>query len=111
MEVKCKHCRKSLFDIKCIPLLTSHSEVKNISTDVGCDTDGPESCSYMSDEKLPKWVEHAINQESWTKGRLHCPNCNNRIGSFNFVNELRCNCNKFITPPVKITNSKVDVSF
>lgn len=50
-------------------------------------------------------------QESWTKGRLHCPNCNNRIGTFNFINELKCNCSKFITPPIKITNSKVDILF
>lgn len=111
MEVKCKHCRKNLFNKECISLFTSHNEIKKNLTDVGCETNNFESCSYISVEKLPKWIEHTINQESWTKGRLHCPNCNNRIGTFNFVNELKCNCSKFITLPIKITNSKVDIFF
>ncbi|XP_017766214.1 PREDICTED: E3 ubiquitin-protein ligase RNF180-like [Eufriesea mexicana] len=112
MEVKCKHCRKDLFGKECISLLTSHNEIKTNFVDVfECGTNDFEPCSYISMEKLPKWIEQAINQESWTKGRLHCPHCNNRIGSFNFVNELKCNCSKFIAPPVKITNSKVDILF
>ncbi|CAK9817537.1 E3 ubiquitin-protein ligase RNF180 [Anthophora plagiata] len=111
MEVKCKHCRKDLFNKLSIQLLTSHGEVKRNNKDMGCGINDPECCSYMSMEKLPEWIEHAITQESWTKGRLHCPNCNNRIGSFNFVNELKCNCSQFITPPIRLTNSKVDISF
>lgn len=111
MEVKCKRCRRNLSNNEFILLFTSHNEVKKNPMDVGCEANDSESCSYISMEKMPKWIEHAINQESWTKGRLHCPNCNNRIGTFNFINELKCNCSKFITLPVKITNSKVDILF
>ncbi|XP_026667251.1 E3 ubiquitin-protein ligase RNF180-like [Ceratina calcarata] len=111
MEVKCKHCRKDLFDNERIPLMTSHGEVKRSCMDVGCGAANSESCSYLPTEMLPEWIEHAINQESWTKGRLHCPNCKNRVGLFNFVNESKCDCNKFIIPPVRITNSKVDIRF
>lgn len=50
-------------------------------------------------------------QESWTKGRLHCSHCNNRIGSFNFINVLRCDCNQFVTHPIRIINSKVDIVY
>lgn len=62
MEVKCKHCRKNLFNKECISLFTSHNEIKKNLTDVGCETNNFESCSYISVEKLPKWIEHIINQ-------------------------------------------------
>ncbi|XP_076281766.1 E3 ubiquitin-protein ligase RNF180-like [Lasioglossum baleicum] len=111
MEMKCKHCRKDLFNKEPIQLLTSHGEIKQNSTDIGCgSTNDSESSSYIATENMPKWIADIVNQESWTKGRLNCPYCNNRIGSFNFVNEQKCNCGQFITLPVRITNSKVDIS-
>ncbi|XP_076247120.1 E3 ubiquitin-protein ligase RNF180-like isoform X2 [Calliopsis andreniformis] len=111
MEVKCKHCRKDLFNEVSTWLLTSHGEIKKSLMDVGCGVHDLESCSYLPADNIPEWIECIINQESWTKGRLHCPHCNNRIGSFNFVNELKCDCGQFITPPIRITNSKVDILF
>ncbi|XP_031843787.1 E3 ubiquitin-protein ligase RNF180-like isoform X2 [Nomia melanderi] len=110
MEVKCKLCRKNLFNNKPIQLLTSHSEIKQNLVDIGCgNTNDTDSSSYLPIENVPEWIVNIVNQESWTKGRLYCPHCNNRIGSFNFVNELKCDCGQFITPPIRITNSKVDI--
>ncbi|XP_076632138.1 E3 ubiquitin-protein ligase RNF180-like [Colletes latitarsis] len=111
MEVKCKHCRKDLFNKKSMQLLTSHNEIKQNVMDVGCATNDSESSSYLSTENMPEWIECIINKESWTKGRLYCPHCNNRIGSFNFVHEMKCDCGKCITPAIRITNSKVDILF
>lgn len=48
-------------------------------------------------------------KESWTKGKLHCPHCNSHLGSFNFVNDLKCYCEKYVRPPIRIVNSKVDI--
>lgn len=62
MEVKCKHCRKDLLDKQSMQLLTSHSDVKDYSMNVGCGFNDAESSSYISVEKMPKWIEHAINQ-------------------------------------------------
>ena len=111
MEVRCKHCRKNLFNEASVELLTSHGEIKRSLMDVGCTTNNPEPCSYISIDRMPGWIEQVVNQESWTKGRLHCSHCNNRIGSFNFINVLRCDCNKFVTHPIRIINSKVDIVY
>lgn len=62
MEVKCKRCRKNLSNNESVLLFTSHNEIKKNSMDVGCEANDSESCSYISMEKLPKWIEHAINQ-------------------------------------------------
>lgn len=109
VDVKCKHCRKLLFNDR-LQLLTAHCEVKN-NTNAGCDLNDRESCSYLSSDNMPDWIELIIAKEAWTKGRLHCPECNNRIGAFNFVNEFKCNCGQFITPPIRLINSKVDIIF
>ncbi|XP_076163789.1 E3 ubiquitin-protein ligase RNF180-like isoform X2 [Ptiloglossa arizonensis] len=87
------------------------SKIKKNPMDVGCAANETKSCSYVSVEDMPEWIKYTVNRESWTRGRLHCPYCNNRIGSFNFVNEMKCDCGKYITLPVRITNSKVDISF
>ncbi|XP_078040313.1 E3 ubiquitin-protein ligase RNF180-like [Augochlora pura] len=111
MEIKCKYCRKDLFNKVPIQLLTSHGEIKQNIMDVGCSgTNDSEPSLYIPIENMPKWIADIVNQESWTKGRLNCPHCNNRIGSFNFVNELKCSCGQFVTPSVRITSSKVDIS-
>lgn len=62
MEVKCKHCRKDLFDKDSTWLLTSHSEIKKNLTDVGCGVNDSESCSYISEDNIPEWIECIINQ-------------------------------------------------
>lgn len=135
MEVRCRHCCKSLFKSDSI-LLNAHCEVKQRTTDVECQGDESDCCSYMTPENVPDWIMDAIDQvylikilkmrtykciryksrdyilkESWTKGKLHCPYCNSRLGSFNFVNELKCYCDKYIKPPIRIVNSKVDILY
>ncbi|XP_018305220.1 E3 ubiquitin-protein ligase RNF180 [Mycetomoellerius zeteki] len=112
MEVRCKHCCKSLFKGDSI-LFNAHHEVKpkQQTMDVGCQVDESDCCSYMTPENAPNWIMNAINQESWTKGKLYCPYCNNRLGSFNFVNELKCYCDKYVRPPIRIVNSKVDILY
>ncbi|KAK1124158.1 hypothetical protein K0M31_007182 [Melipona bicolor] len=74
MEAKCKHRRKDLFDNECILLFTSHHEVKKNPMDVGSGASDSEFCSYVSMNKLPKWITHAINQKERTvlqKNILH----------------------------------------
>lgn len=110
MEVRCKYCRKNLFDLP-VQLLTSHGEIKTDLMHGGCGINNPEPCSYMSVDNMPEWIADAVDKESWTKGRLHCSHCNNRIGSFNFINVSKCNCNEFITHPIRIINNKVDISY
>ncbi|KAJ9580748.1 hypothetical protein L9F63_024074, partial [Diploptera punctata] len=46
----------------------------------------------------------------WQKGRLNCPKCRGRVGSFDFVSGLKCDCGKHVLPPVHVVRSKVDIS-
>ncbi|GAB1866142.1 E3 ubiquitin-protein ligase [Camponotus japonicus] len=110
MEVRCKHCCKSLFKGDSI-LFNAHHEIKQHPIDLGCQADNSDYCSYMTSENVPDWIMNIINQESWTKGKLHCPYCNSRLGSFNFVSNTKCYCDKYVTPPIRIVNSKIDILY
>ncbi|KAG7160581.1 E3 ubiquitin-protein ligase RNF180-like [Homarus americanus] len=39
-------------------------------------------------------------RSSWTKGKIHCPGCQARIGSFNFVSGSQCACGSHVLPQV-----------
>lgn len=49
-------------------------------------------------------------QAGWTKGRLNCPNCEARVGSFDFVSQSTCACGTSVLPAVHLVKSKVDCS-
>ena len=40
---------------------------------------------------------------------MYCPNCKSRIGAFDFIHGIHCNCGKFIIPAVWIQKSRVDL--
>ncbi|XP_035740914.1 E3 ubiquitin-protein ligase RNF180-like [Vespa mandarinia] len=109
IEVKCRHCRKNLFQNESFTLLTSHNEDKSNIQHAGCDDNFIEHFLYMSTENLPIWIQEIIDQTSWTKGRLNCPFCNNRLGSFNLIIDTKCNCGTCIVPPIRLIQSKLDI--
>ncbi|XP_014467431.1 PREDICTED: E3 ubiquitin-protein ligase RNF180-like [Dinoponera quadriceps] len=110
MEVRCKHCCKHLFKGDSM-LLNAHHQIKRHPTDMGCKTDEYDCCSYMTVENVPDWILDVIEQESWTKGKLYCPHCNSRLGTFNFVNDLKCSCDEYVKPPIRLVNSKLDILY
>lgn len=61
MEVRCKHCCKSLFKGDSI-LFNAHHEIKQHSIDSGCQADNSDYCSYMTSENVPDWIINIINQ-------------------------------------------------
>lgn len=61
MEVRCKHCCKTLLKGDSI-LLNAHCEVKQHPTDVGCQTEESDCCSYMTAENVPSWIMNLIDQ-------------------------------------------------
>jgi len=61
MEIRCKHCCKSLFKGDSI-LFNAHYEVILHSTNIGCQTDGSNYCSYMTVENIPSWIMNVIDQ-------------------------------------------------
>ncbi|KAK2587435.1 hypothetical protein KPH14_003145 [Odynerus spinipes] len=109
IEIKCKHCCKNLFPNEDVTLLTSHNTNKSDIEHTGCGPNFVEHFVYMSTENVPTWIQEIIDQTSWIKGRLNCPFCNTRIGSFNLVVDTKCSCGTCIVPPIKLIQSKLDI--
>lgn len=91
---------------------------------------------YVGEEDLSSWMKESVSkvriltvswtlelhgflyldlivfdlQADWVKGKLHCPKCASRVGSFNFVSGMQCSCGNSVIPPVHIVKSKVDES-
>lgn len=99
---KCGKCRTTiLIDNDGQMLLLDPANVENLdlkSQQTGADA----TLWHLQTDGLPDWVTDAINQSSWTKGKLHCPTCQTKVGSFDFVGD------KSQSSPVHLVKSKVD---
>ncbi|XP_014210335.1 tyrosine-protein phosphatase YVH1 isoform X2 [Copidosoma floridanum] len=108
-QIKCKRCRSLLFTEEASPPLDSHGQlIKAGERSTKCNSDVPEECLFLAEENMPDWVQEVVDRENWIKGKLYCPLCHARIGSFDFVSTKKCNCGEYVPPPIRITYSKVD---
>ena len=100
--IKCHKCRYTLFDETCI-----------LDSSLTCDPTKCESYDikrfiYVSEDKVPEWIKQKIETEEWTKGKLHCQKCNNRIGSFDYISGRKCDCGSSVIPPIHLVTSQID---
>jgi len=88
--LKCRKCRFLLVEQPPHKILTESSE-------------GQESSNVFNicDDDLPQWINDAVEEGNWTKGKLSCPSCSSRIGGFDYVTGSSL--------PVYIVRSKVDL--
>nr|XP_053654121.1 uncharacterized protein LOC128703468 isoform X1 [Cherax quadricarinatus]XP_053654122.1 uncharacterized protein LOC128703468 isoform X1 [Cherax quadricarinatus] len=114
-RVQCRKCRKLLLSKDEFCLLDAHSQEyhdtmgnMNGQSSGDCASVMEHSCLYLSEESFPDFILKAVNESSWTKGKIHCPGCQARLGSFNFVSGSQCACGSHILPQVHILKSKVD---
>lgn len=66
---------------------------------------------FLIDSKLNQfaWIVEQLDKTDWTRGKINCPNkCGAKIGTFNFVNSMKCSCGKATVPSVQIVRSRVD---
>lgn len=111
-EVRCKTCRKLLFDKDmCKDLLVnahniSLNETKN---SMECPSMVESHNIFLSEDLLPEWIKTRIESEEWSKGRINCSQCDSRIGAFDFVSGTKCECTKYLLPPVHLIKSKIDL--
>ena len=102
--IKCKKCRKNL--IRFDKIVNSHGD-QPTSFNQSCNVDN----WYVKDDFLDSvpWIKTQIDSSGWTKGKFICPHkCGARLGSFNFIEGLRCNCTKFIVPSAHFIKKRVD---
>uniref|UniRef100_R4FMN4 E3 ubiquitin-protein ligase n=3 Tax=Rhodnius TaxID=13248 RepID=R4FMN4_RHOPR len=110
ISLKCRKCRNILLNNAETPLLSSHNNKvgeyfqRNLEEDC-FDT---KNSLFLQEEGLPGWIIDIVNEAGWQKGKLHCPTCSLRLGSFNFISGRKCACGRFVVPPIHIIKSKVD---
>jgi len=79
-----------------------HGDNKDSEAKAACSTE----VWYVPEEKMPDWMKTNVE---WVKGKLLCPKCQARVGSYNFVSGMKCSCRSHVLPPIHIVKSKVDV--
>lgn len=100
--IKCHKCRTILFQDTCI-----------LDSSLTCDPDKCDSYNikrfiYISEDKVPDWIKQKIEEEQWTKGKIHCEKCKNRIGSFDYISGRKCECGASVVPPIHLVTSQID---
>ncbi|XP_038045643.1 E3 ubiquitin-protein ligase RNF180-like [Patiria miniata] len=115
---KCRRCRQFLFSSASIlPSLTADAESArpgnpgNTAPKPG--QEQPRAAGalwYISDDAVPPWIQSAIEEAQWTKGKLTCPKCRGRLGSFDFLTPSIRHCadRRQAWSCVQINGSRVD---
>jgi len=85
---------------KCRVLLLEHPPHKILDITDASDSQESSNVYNICDENLPQWINDAVEEGSWTKGKLSCPSCSCRVGGFDYVSGSSL--------PVYIVRSKVD---
>jgi len=94
--LKCRKCRYLLLE------QPPHRIAESSSPAAGEDDYQEASNTFnICDDNLPQWIADAVDEGSWTKGKLSCPGCGCRLGGFDYVTRA--------SEPVYIVKSKVDI--
>jgi len=109
---KCRKCRFTLFSEEFV--VNAHGNGISPSCDEmssnECPKEATADCTvwFLRDDGLPVWVEGLVNEANWIKGKISCPKCNGKIGSFDFVNGSKCLCGQCVLPSVHVVKCKID---
>lgn len=53
------------------------------------------------------WMKEVVNN---VEGKLYCPSCHTKIGSFNWIMASKCPCGTQVSPSFYLVPSKIDIS-
>lgn len=104
-SIRCHKCRHVLVENM------DFAAMNNRPCDSSCPSYDKTSFIHLLEDKLPDWIKVKVEQEQWTKGKLHCENCNSKVGSFDFVSGRKCDCENTLLPSVHFISSQVDRPF
>ncbi|KAK3095622.1 hypothetical protein FSP39_016779 [Pinctada imbricata] len=68
--------------------------------------DGTQLFISHEEEVLPSWILKLIEESSWLKGKLTCPQCSGRVGSFDFVSSSKYTTGDGCVPPIRVLRWK-----
>lgn len=111
--MKCRKCRKIIFlenEVK--EFVNAHGESlsSNSNNPNECESIRDQPNVYLNTYTLPSWLLAQIEAEEWKKGKIYCPNCQNKIGAFDHISGHKCSCSKNKLAPVYFIKSKVDLT-
>lgn len=81
-------------------MITSTLSNKSLSKD-------EEVCTQTFFVEPMTWMKDVINN---VEGKLYCPSCKSKIGSFNWLMASKCPCGKQVSPSFYLVPSKIDYS-
>jgi hypothetical protein len=61
---------------------------------------GPDACALLFLEACPSWISEG-------EGKVHCPKCSARVGSFSWSG-TQCSCGTWVTPAIAFQRARVD---
>ncbi|KAK0425913.1 hypothetical protein QR680_009455 [Steinernema hermaphroditum] len=112
-HIKCRKCRCTLLDDAGVLENVEYAPVE--CCDTMCQIIGIVESDGSSEKKrstsLPVWIVTSLEKSGWTKGKLNCPQCAAKIGSFGFIGGSKCSCRKTVIPCIYLVRSSVDVYF
>uniref|UniRef100_A0A8D8BR16 E3 ubiquitin-protein ligase RNF180 n=1 Tax=Culex pipiens TaxID=7175 RepID=A0A8D8BR16_CULPI len=112
MLIKCRKCSNPLAAIDDAHVLAVHSRREFAADSLpACPTERDGAEVFLHEDHLPGWMNAEIEQTQWTRGKLKCTKCGQKVGSFDFVSGVRCKCpvGGSVLPAVHLVRSKVDV--
>ncbi|VVC24957.1 Reverse transcriptase domain [Cinara cedri] len=107
INIKCQKCRFELASNESSRILDCHENpIKNKArVTYSCNENLMENNWYLSSTVVPNWINSLVEEGDWQKGKLTCPNCNLRVGSFDFVNGMKCPCKKYVLPQIHLVKT------
>ncbi|XP_020999945.1 E3 ubiquitin-protein ligase RNF180-like [Parasteatoda tepidariorum] len=103
---KCRKCRHLLFLEEQIS--NCHNEPLFPLTNDNQSCNPRSNVWYLREESFPDWVKEQVNDGNWMKGKIFCPFCKCRLGSFDFVSGNKCTCETHVLPPLHVVSCKLD---
>ncbi|XP_072173583.1 uncharacterized protein [Diadema setosum] len=71
-------------------------------------TVGPNPLWFINEDSTPPWVHRTLDKFQWKRGKLLCPKCNGRVGSFDFVTPYKLHCATEKPSRIHIMRNRVD---
>ncbi|CAK1547991.1 unnamed protein product [Leptosia nina] len=88
-------------------VLDGYNEQNMVDGSIAARADAAEVCRLMWFVEPMAWMEDVTRTPS---GKLHCPKCRNKIGSFSWLMGCKCPCGQKVAPAFYLVPSKVEWS-
>lgn len=79
----------------------------NSSSDKSTEGDVSQRCKEILFIEPLAWMRDISKQ---TQGKLNCPKCQSKLGSFTWINSCNCPCGKNVSPAFYLVPSKVELT-